>query len=114
MGALHKQKISEAAHRAAFFGLLTYNYQKNTPRILWQAGERRSPVKTPRSGESFRKSCAPMPGSVGLDVFAVSFTASPITLAMLSDTAIRAISPTKWVPGIALYFSTFRCLLRIV
>ena len=34
-----------------------------------------------------------------IDVFAVSFTANPITLAMPSDTAIRVISPTKYVPG---------------
>ena len=34
-----------------------------------------------------------------IDVFAVSFTANPITLAILSDTAIRATSPIIYVPG---------------
>lgn len=39
-------------------------------------------------------------------VFAVSFTANPITLAILSDAAIRAISPTKYVPGCAGIFAS--------
>ena len=34
-----------------------------------------------------------------IDVFAVLFAAKPITLAMLSDTAIRVINPAKYVPG---------------
>ena len=33
-----------------------------------------------------------------IDVFAVSFTANPITLAILRDTTIRVINPTKYVP----------------
>ncbi len=41
-----------------------------------------------------------------MDVFAVSFTANPITLAILSDTAIRVISPTKYVPGCAGIFAS--------
>lgn len=41
-----------------------------------------------------------------IDVFAVSFTANPITLAILSDTAIRVISPTKYVPGCAGIFAS--------
>ena len=41
-----------------------------------------------------------------IDVFAVSFTANPITLAMLSDTAIRVINPTKYVPGCAGVFAS--------
>ena len=34
-----------------------------------------------------------------MDVFALSFTASPIVLATLSETAIRTTSPPKYVPG---------------
>ena len=41
-----------------------------------------------------------------IDVFAVSFTANPITLAILSDTAVRVISPTKYVPGCAGIFAS--------
>lgn len=36
-----------------------------------------------------------------IDVFAIFFEANPITLAILSDTAIRVITPTKYVPGCA-------------
>ena len=41
-----------------------------------------------------------------MDVFDVSFTTNPITLAILRDTAIRAISPTKYVPGWAGIFAS--------
>ena len=41
-----------------------------------------------------------------IDVFAVSFTANPITLAILSDTAVRVISPIKYVPGCAGIFAS--------
>ena len=41
-----------------------------------------------------------------IDVFAVFFTANPIMLAILSDTAIRVISPTKNVPGCAGVFAS--------
>lgn len=41
-----------------------------------------------------------------IDVFAVSFTANPITLAILSDTAIRVISPTKYAAGCAGIFAS--------
>ena len=41
-----------------------------------------------------------------IDVFAVSFTASPIMLAALSDTAIRITSPPKYVPGCSGIFAS--------
>lgn len=41
-----------------------------------------------------------------IDVFAVLFAAKPITLAMLSDTAIRVINPAKYVPGCAGIFAS--------
>ena len=41
-----------------------------------------------------------------IDVFAVSFTANPITLAILSDTVIRVISPTRYAPGCAGIFAS--------
>lgn len=47
-----------------------------------------------------------------MDVFAVSFTANPMILAMLSETAIRITSPPKYVSG-ALEFWRQRELARV-